>query len=91
MTLRGLKEYAQAEGVPVKLGVALESTSDLSWKNGVSETPEYYKKVPCNSAKPYVDFLPGRSVTDMCLRRVPRNMPREFGFHSLLWFVSSLF
>ena len=31
-----LKEYAQAEGVLVKLGVALKSTSDLSWKNEVS-------------------------------------------------------
>jgi hypothetical protein len=32
MTLRRLREYARAEGVLVKLRVALESTSDLSRK-----------------------------------------------------------
>ncbi len=42
-TLRGLKEYAQGEGVLVKLGVALESMADLSHKNEVPETVEYYK------------------------------------------------
>jgi hypothetical protein len=52
---------------------------------------EYCEKVPCNSTRPYVDFVLGGSVTDMCLTCVPRNMPQEFGFHSLLWFVSSLF
>ncbi len=36
----GVKEYAQVEGVSVKFGVALESTSDLSQKNWVSEMAE---------------------------------------------------
>jgi hypothetical protein len=63
MTLRGLKEYARAEGVSVELGVASELMSDLSHKNGVPEMAEYYKKVPCNSARPHVDFVPGGSVT----------------------------
>jgi hypothetical protein len=85
-----LKEYAQAEGVSVKLGVALEPTADLSWKNGLSEMVEYCKKVPCNSTRPYIDFVLGGSVTDTCLTSVPRNTPQEFGFYSLLWFVSSL-
>jgi hypothetical protein len=62
MTLRGLKEYAQAEGVSVKLG-ASESTADLSHENGVPETTEYCKKVPCNSARPQVDVVPGGIVT----------------------------
>jgi hypothetical protein len=61
-----LKEYAQADGVLVELRVALESASDLSWKNRGSEMAEYCKKVLCNSARPYVDFVPGRSVTDAC-------------------------
>jgi hypothetical protein len=43
MTLMGLKEYAQAEGVSIKLGVASESTADLSHKNGVPEMAEYCK------------------------------------------------
>jgi hypothetical protein len=63
MTLRGLKEYAQAEGVSVKLGVALELRADLSRKNGVPEMTEYYEKVPCNSARPHINLVPGRSVT----------------------------
>jgi hypothetical protein len=82
MTLRGLKEYAQAKGVLVELGVALESTSDLSWKNGVSKTAEYSNKILCNSARPHVDFVLVRNVTDMCLTRVSRNMPQEFSFQS---------
>jgi hypothetical protein len=40
MTLRGLKEYAQAEGVSAKLGVASESTTDLSFGNKVPEMVE---------------------------------------------------
>jgi hypothetical protein len=40
MTLRGLKEYAQAEGVSAKLGVASELAADLSCRNGVPETAE---------------------------------------------------
>jgi hypothetical protein len=67
MTLRGLKEYARAEGVLVTLGVALELTADLSHKNGVLEMAEYRKKVPCNSARPHVDFVLDGSVTGMRL------------------------
>ncbi len=67
MTLRGLKEHAQAERVSVKLGVALELMADLSHKNGVPETVEYYKKVPCNSARPHVDVVPDGTVTGMRL------------------------
>jgi hypothetical protein len=63
MTLRGLKEYAQAEGVLVELGVASESTAYLSRENRMPETVEYCKKVPCNSARTHVDVVPGRSVT----------------------------
>jgi hypothetical protein len=66
MTLRGLKEYAQVEGVSVKLGVALESMADLSHKNGVPEMAEYYEKVPCISARPHVGVVPDGSVTDTC-------------------------
>jgi hypothetical protein len=72
MTLRGLKEYAQAKGVSVKLGVAWESMADLSCENGVPETAEYCERVPCNSGRPYVDFVLGGSVTDMCLTRADR-------------------
>jgi hypothetical protein len=63
MTLRGLKEYAQAEGVSAKLGVASESVIDLSCENGVSETAEYCEKVPCTSARPHVDLVPGKNGT----------------------------
>jgi hypothetical protein len=59
MTMRGLKEYAQVEGVLVKLGEALELMADLSHKNGVPEMAKYYKKVLCNSARPHVDIVPG--------------------------------
>ncbi len=64
--LHCIEIHAQGEGVLVELGVALESTTDLSWGNGVSETAEYCKKVPCNSVRPYIDFVPGGSVTDVC-------------------------
>jgi hypothetical protein len=64
-----VKECARAEGVLVKLGVALESTADLSHKNGVPETAEYYEKVPCDSARPHIDFVLGRSVTGTCMTR----------------------
>jgi hypothetical protein len=84
-----MKECVQAEGVSVELGLDSESASDLSWENGVSEMAEYCKKVLCNSARPHVDFVLGGSVTDTCLICAPRNMPQEFGFHSLLWFVST--
>jgi hypothetical protein len=88
MTLRGLREYAQAKGVLVELRVASELTSDLSRKNRVSEMAEYCKKVLCSSARPHVGFVLGRSVTDTCPTHAPRNTPQEFSFHSLLWFVS---
>ena len=61
-----MKEYAKAEGVLVKLGVASELTVDLSHENRVPETAEYCKKVLCNSVRPYVDFVRGGSVTDGC-------------------------
>ncbi len=38
---KGLKEYAQAEGVSSGFGVDLVSASDLSHGIGVSETAEY--------------------------------------------------
>ncbi len=63
MTLRGLKEYAQAEGVSAKLGVALGSAVDLSRRNGVPEMAEYCEKVPHTSARPHVDLVPGRNGT----------------------------
>ncbi len=61
-----VREYAQVEGVLVKLRVALELTLDLSWKNRVSEMAEYCEKVPCNSTRPHVDFALGVSVTATC-------------------------
>jgi hypothetical protein len=61
MTLRGLKEYAQAEGVSAKLGVALELAVDLSHGNGVPEMAKYCKKVPRTSVRPHVDLVPGRN------------------------------
>jgi hypothetical protein len=67
MTLRGLKEYARAEGVSAKLGVASESAVDLSRRNGVPETAEYCDKVPRSSARPHVDLVPGRNGTGMRL------------------------
>jgi hypothetical protein len=69
MTLRGLKKYAQAEGVSVELGVALELMADLSCKNGVPQMAEYYEKVLCNSARPHVDVVLDRSMTGTCLTR----------------------
>jgi hypothetical protein len=41
----------------------LELASDLSWEIGVSEMAEHCEKVPCNSVRPHVDFIPGGSVT----------------------------
>jgi hypothetical protein len=51
----------------VELGVASESTADLSLENRVPEMAEYCKKVPSNSARPHIDVVPGRSVTGKCL------------------------
>ncbi len=67
MTLRGLKKYAQAEGVLAKLGVALELAIDLSRRNRVSETAEYCEKVPRTSVRPHIDLVPGRNGTGMRL------------------------
>ncbi len=41
MTLRGLKEYAQAEEVSARFGVDLVLASDFSRKIRVSEIVEY--------------------------------------------------
>jgi hypothetical protein len=60
-----LKEYAQVEGVLVKLGVASELAVDLSCRNGVLETAEYCEKVPHSSARPHVDVVLGRNGTGM--------------------------
>ena len=69
MTLRGLKEYAQAEGVSAGFGVDLESVSDLSRGIGVLETAEYWEKVQATSARPHVDLIPGGNGTGTCLTR----------------------
>ena len=58
-----VKEYARAEGVLAKPKVALELAADLPCKNRVQETLEYYETLPCNFARPHVDFVPGGSVT----------------------------
>jgi hypothetical protein len=67
MTLRGLKEYAQAEGVLAELRVALEAAIGLSHGNGVSETAEYCEKVQRTFTRPHVDLVPGGNGTGMCL------------------------
>ncbi len=67
MTLRGLKEYARAEGVSAEFGVDLESASDLSRGIGVSETAECLEKVQHTSARPHVDLVPSRDGTGMRL------------------------
>jgi hypothetical protein len=64
-----LKEYAQAEGVLAKLGVALESAIDLSCENGVSEMAEYCEKVLHTSLRPHVDLVPSRNGTGTRLTR----------------------
>ncbi len=69
MTLRGLTEYARAEGVSAELGVASELAIDLSYENGVSETAEYCEKVPRTSARPHVDLVLGRNGTGTRLMR----------------------
>ena len=71
MTLRGLKEYAQAEGVLAGFGVDLESASDLSRGIRVSEMADCWEKVPRTSARPHVDLIPGRNGTGMRLIEHP--------------------
>jgi hypothetical protein len=46
MTLRGLREYAQAEGVLVKLGVALELASDLSQEKWSVRNGGVFRVIP---------------------------------------------
>jgi hypothetical protein len=69
MNLRGLKEYARAEGVLAGFGVDSESVSDLSHGIGVSEMTEYWEKVQRTSARPHVDLVPGGNRTGMHLTR----------------------
>ncbi len=69
MTLKGLKEYAQAEGVSAGFGVDSELASDLSRGIGVSETAECWEKVQRTSTRPHVDLVPGGNGTDMRLVR----------------------
>jgi hypothetical protein len=66
MTLRGLKEYAQAEEVLAGFGVDLVSASDLSCGIGVSEMAEYREKVQRTSAGPYVDLVRDWHVPEAC-------------------------
>jgi hypothetical protein len=67
MTLRGLKEYARAEGVSARFRVDLESASDLSHGIGVSERGECWEKVQLTSVRPHVDLVPGGNGTGMRL------------------------
>ncbi len=69
MTLRGLKEYAQAEGVSARFGVDLELASDLSHGIGVSEMAECWEKVQRTSARPHIDLVPGGNGTGTRLMR----------------------
>ncbi len=69
MTLRGLKEYARAEGVSAGFGVDLESASDLSRGIGVSETAEISEKVQHTFVRPHVDLVPGGNGTGTRLTR----------------------
>ncbi len=57
MTLRGLKEYARAEGVSAGFGVNSELVSDLSRGIGVSETAECSEKVQRTFVRPHVDLV----------------------------------
>ncbi len=67
MTLKGLKEYARAEGVSAGFGVDLESASDLSCGIGVSEMAKRWEKVQRTSVRPHVDLVPGGNGTGMRL------------------------
>jgi hypothetical protein len=63
MTLKGLKEYARAEGVSAGFGVDLKSASDLSRGIGVSEMVECWEKVQRTSTRLHVDLVPGKNGT----------------------------
>jgi hypothetical protein len=69
MTLRGLKEYARAEGVSAELGVTSELVVDLSCGNRVPEVAEYCEKILRTSARPHIDLVPGRNGTGTRLMR----------------------
>ncbi len=69
MTLRGLKEYARAEGVSAGFGVDSESASDLSRGIGVSEMAECWENVQRTSARPHIDLVPGGIGTGTRLAR----------------------
>ncbi len=69
MTLRGLKEYVQAEGVSAGFGVDSESASDLSRGIRVSEMAECWEKVQITSTRPHVDLVPDGNGTGMHLMR----------------------
>ncbi len=69
MTLRGLKEYAQAERVLAEFGVDSESASDLSCGIGVSETAECWEIVQLTSARHHVDLVLAGNGTGMRLTR----------------------
>ncbi len=45
----------------------LESAADLSHGIGVSEMTECWEKVPCTSARPHIDIVPGGNETGMHL------------------------
>ncbi len=92
---KNLKDYVQAEGVSVELGVALELTADLSHKKGVPEMAEYHEKVLCNSARPHVEFVPGGSGTGTCLTRADTCIEEHasgvwFSFTSVVRFTTFL-
>ena len=69
MTLMGLKEYAQAEGVSARFGVDSELASDLSRGIRVSEMAECWEKVQHTSMRPHVDLVPGENGTGTRLMR----------------------
>ena len=69
MTLRGLKEYGQAEEVSAGFGVDSELVSDLSRGIRVSELAEYWEKVQRISAGPHVDLVLDNNGPGTCLAR----------------------
>jgi hypothetical protein len=69
MTLRGLKEYAQAGEVLARFGVDSESVSDLSRGIRVSKITEYWEKVQRTFARPHLDLILGGNGSSTCLTR----------------------
>ena len=88
MTLRGLKEYAQAEEVSAGFGVDSVSVSDLSCGIGVSknggvlgESSTYF----CGTLRRFstwqkIGLASALRVPDMCRHVTRRNIAQEFGF-----------